>query len=730
MPTERRTTALGRFRQALLLRECGSLGDADLLGRFLAGRDEAAFAALVRRHGPMVLGVCRRVLGHAQDAEDAFQATFLVLLRRAAAIRKRESVGNWLYGVAYRTALEARAAVARRHAVERQVQTMPEPTVDPAELLDDLRPVLDAELNRLPDRYRAAIVLCDLEGRPRREAARLLGIPEGTLSSRLAAGRRRLAGRLARRGINLSVGALAAGLCARTATAALPALLVQATVGSALAFTAGPAAAGGTSAFVVTLSERVVRAMLLTRVKQAMILLLAAAFLGTGVGIVWTGATAREPGWVAQADGPARGAAEPRGGENRQGQQARESEDVWTLDFVLKDPRVLTVDVPGQGKKVFWYLHYTVVNATEEAHTFIPDFELVTLDKNTLHHDQVLPRVQDAIRQVEDPTDFLKIKNSVTIAAQPIPPSRPGAASRKVNGVAVWDDVDPNTARFSVFVGGLSNGWSVTEPVPPDTKPLVRRKTLQLDFKRVDGRVEFVPPARWVFRKAPVRPAPPAERREKGESEKPGAEPDEAGKRIEEMESRLAAVEEERDLLRKRIAALREELGTGKETTGQRPTVKETEKAEDRREVVRGIQRELAELKAKERDRRIYLEFLMRRVRSLRPPAGEEKSSGIEAERRKEQFRQMKNVLDHQVQTGDEEETNRDLQLADLTSRLLTLQDLPAPKGERLEVPEQIGAVLAAAEAARKDWRKQREELQTQVEALWKELGERPAGSR
>src|SRR5262249_22615526 len=127
--------------------------------------------------------------------------------------------------------------------------------------------------------------------------------------------------------------------------------------------------------------------------------------------IVWTGATAREPVWVAQADGPARGAEPPRGGENRQGQQARDSEDVWTLDFVLKDPRVLTVDVPGQGKKVFWYLPYTVVNASEEARTFIPDFELVTLDKNTVHHDQILPRVQEAIRQVEDPTDSLKIKN-------------------------------------------------------------------------------------------------------------------------------------------------------------------------------------------------------------------------------------------------------------------------------------------------------------------------------
>src|SRR5262245_326915 len=208
MQTGQRKSPLAPLRRALARREGGGLSDAELLGRFLARQDEAAFEVLVRRHGAMVLGVCRRVLGHAQDAEDAFQATFLVLVRRAAAIRKRDSVGNWLYGVAYRTSLEARAAAARRHATERQVSTMPEPAVGPAEPLGDLRAVLDAELARLPEKYRAALVLCDLQGHARREAARQLGVPEGTLSSRLAAGRRLLADRLARRGISLSLAAL------------------------------------------------------------------------------------------------------------------------------------------------------------------------------------------------------------------------------------------------------------------------------------------------------------------------------------------------------------------------------------------------------------------------------------------------------------------------------------------------------------------------------------------
>jgi hypothetical protein len=180
---------------------------------------------------------------------------------------------------------------------------------------------------------------------------------------------------------------------------------------------------------------------------------------------------------------------------------------VWVLDFKFKDPRLIKVDVPGRGQKVCWYLWYQVVNNTPEAHTFIPDFELVTHDRNTVHHDQILPRVQEAIRQIEDPTDYLKIKNSVTISAEAIPPSRPMATPRAVTGVAIWDDVDPDSNRYSIFVSGLSNGWAVTDPIPPDTKPVVRRKTLQLNFKRLGDRylmrseeIRFVPPAQWIYR--------------------------------------------------------------------------------------------------------------------------------------------------------------------------------------------------------------------------------------
>lgn len=178
---------------------------------------------------------------------------------------------------------------------------------------------------------------------------------------------------------------------------------------------------------------------------------------------------------------------------------------VWVLDFKFKDPRLIKVDIPGRGQRVCWYLWYQVINNTPEPHSFIPDFELVTHDRNTVHHDQVLPKVQEAIRQVEDPTDYLKMKNSVTIAADAIPPSRPNATPRAVTGVAIWDDVDPDSNRYSIFVAGLSNGWAVTDG--PDGKQVVRRKTLQLNFKRLGDRylmrseeIRFVPPAQWIYR--------------------------------------------------------------------------------------------------------------------------------------------------------------------------------------------------------------------------------------
>jgi RNA polymerase sigma factor (sigma-70 family) len=237
--------------------DCLHPTDGQLLARFVATRDEAAFAALVRRHGPMVLGVCRRVLRHQQDAEDAFQATFLVLARKAGSVMNQESVGSFLHGVAHRTALQARSVNARRRARERQVEEMPHPTVAAVEPPDWL-PLLDRELGRLPEKYRAAVVLCYLEGRSRREAARQLGVPEGTLSSRLAAARAMLARRLA------SAAGLA-GLPPGAALARVPAPLVWSTARAAAQVAAGQLTAAPAPA--VVLMRGVLEAMYITRLK-------------------------------------------------------------------------------------------------------------------------------------------------------------------------------------------------------------------------------------------------------------------------------------------------------------------------------------------------------------------------------------------------------------------------------------------------------------------------------
>jgi RNA polymerase sigma factor (sigma-70 family) len=278
MATPELSGLLPHVRRAALLRDGGGLTDGQLLQCFLSQRDEAAFAALVRRHSPMVWGVCRRVLHNPHDAEDAFQATFLVLVRKAAAIRQKELVGNWLYGAAYRAALEAKAA--RRRVRERQVSAMPEPEAPAEDLWADLRPVLDRELSRLPDKYRVPVVLCDLEGRARREVARQLGIPEGTLSSRLATARRTLARRLARRGLALSGGALALALSQDGAAAGMPTSLVSSTIQAARVSAGG----GAISAEVAALTEGVLKAMLLSKLKIVSAVVLALGVLVAGAG--------------------------------------------------------------------------------------------------------------------------------------------------------------------------------------------------------------------------------------------------------------------------------------------------------------------------------------------------------------------------------------------------------------------------------------------------------------
>lgn len=192
--------------------------DADLLGRFVDRRDEVAFAHLVRRHEAMVYGVCRRLLPTDQDAEDAFQATFLVLAEKAQKIAPREAVGNWLFGVSRRAALLARRTIARRSKRMTPLTELPAPPPDP---MEELRQALDQEVSRLADIHRTVIVLCDLEGRSRKEAAAILGWPEGTVAGRLVQARRLLAKRLVRHAPAIPIAAVLAGTASRAPAAVL-----------------------------------------------------------------------------------------------------------------------------------------------------------------------------------------------------------------------------------------------------------------------------------------------------------------------------------------------------------------------------------------------------------------------------------------------------------------------------------------------------------------------------
>ncbi len=281
------TTGVNRLirnlRQAALRQDGAGLTDGELLELYVAGREEAAFEALVRRHGPMVLGVCRRILRNEADAEDAFQATFLVLVRKAASIQSRSTVSNWLYGVAHNTALKAKAMDRRRQLKERDAGTVPREEAR-AEVWQELQTLLDAELSSLPERYRAPIILCDLEGKTIKAAARILGWPQGTVATRLTRGRARLATQLTKHGLTLSGGVIATVLAQESALGNLPPTLLASTTKAASLFAAAGQymAAGVVSAKVGALTDGVMKTMLLAKLRLGVSLAFVLAFVGVG----------------------------------------------------------------------------------------------------------------------------------------------------------------------------------------------------------------------------------------------------------------------------------------------------------------------------------------------------------------------------------------------------------------------------------------------------------------
>jgi RNA polymerase sigma factor (sigma-70 family) len=319
----------------------GGPDDAELIGRFVRDRDEAAFELLVWRHGTMVYNVCRRLLRDAHAAEDAFQATFLVLVRKAATVGRGESLAGWLYRVAYRVALRARS-----RAVSVPLGDIPEPGVEAPDnvLWRDLRPVLDAEVNRLPEKYRLPVVLCYLSGLTTDEAARRLGVPRGTVLSRLDWARRRLRVRLSLRGVTLSTALLGAALAAGSAAPA-PAALVGAAIRAGLSIAKGQPAAA--SAGAVILMEGVLRDMVLNRIKGGVLVVLALVVVGVGVALWATRPATAEPveRKREEAARPAPPADPPADKEEARAPEAPRPIGVWERTIQAKNGASITLTI-------------------------------------------------------------------------------------------------------------------------------------------------------------------------------------------------------------------------------------------------------------------------------------------------------------------------------------------------------------------------------------------------
>jgi RNA polymerase sigma factor (sigma-70 family) len=279
-------TALRHIRKLIQTRTAEQLPDQQLLGRFVSARDEAAFTELVRRHGALVRGVCERILRHAQDAEDAFQATLLVFARKAHAIRKQESVGSWLYGVAYRIAQKAKMNAAARHRHESRVAvpTLVQPPADVS--WREFGQILDEELERLPEKYRAPLLLCYLEGKTQDEAARQLGWTPGTLRGRLDRGREHLRRRLTQRGVTFSLGLCATLLAQKTAAAVPPSRATTIIHAATECMSSQATSAGGISPQAAALAEGAMQAMFLTKLKCTLVLVLLVSMLGAGAGVL------------------------------------------------------------------------------------------------------------------------------------------------------------------------------------------------------------------------------------------------------------------------------------------------------------------------------------------------------------------------------------------------------------------------------------------------------------
>ena len=292
MASNQLSKVIHHLRRALGAPEDADLSDGQLLQRFVAEQDETAFALLLDRYGPMVLGVCRRAVGNSHDAEDAFQATFLVLVRKAVRSRKRTGSATGCTGLPAELPVRCEMQAARRGPQAPEVPDMATTEPEPDDW-HQVRPLLDQEIQRLPRKYRVPLVLCYLEGKTNEAAARQLRWPAGTVKTRLAKGRDLLRDRLARRGLSLSATAIVAALAPEAVSAAVPPLLASATLKTASVYVAGPTA-GAVSASVLGLAEGTVRELFRSKLQAVAVVFLACVSLATGAGWAAYHALARE----------------------------------------------------------------------------------------------------------------------------------------------------------------------------------------------------------------------------------------------------------------------------------------------------------------------------------------------------------------------------------------------------------------------------------------------------
>jgi len=394
MATAQLDTVVRHLRRAVLRQDAAGRTDGQLLASFIEQNDEAAFDTLIRRHGPMVFGVCCRIVRNHHDAEDAFQATFLVLARKASSVSPRERVANWLHGVALRTAMRARTMTAKRRGREKQVTEMPDPEAVQQDQWCDLQPLLDQELNGLPEHYRLPILLCDLEGKTIKDAAQQLGWPQGSLAGRLARGRKLLAKRLANRGVVLSAGSLAAVVSQNVASAGVPTSLMSSTVKAAAMIAAGQATvAGAIPAKVAILTEGVLKAMLLSKVKTSTVGLLLVALLIGAAGAIYETQATQPPQEEQKTKTTVNEATSPRdkAGPKKDQTPTKNLEGVWAV-ISVKDNDKNTLD----SEPIFSHAAGTQapirnVRLTLQSETFTLKTGLVSLEGTYTFDPSVMP---------------------------------------------------------------------------------------------------------------------------------------------------------------------------------------------------------------------------------------------------------------------------------------------------------------------------------------------------